>query len=223
MRPLVPSVLRFDKHNSAPGAVAAATQNDMSIHDRLRKARIDAGFPSATAAAQRFGFNANTLRSNENGNKPFGREAAENYAKAFKVRLDWLVSGRGPMRAGRLGVAVTGHVGAGAEVFPLDDDCLEFIEPSFEVDDDVLAFVVRGDSMWPQFYNGDYILAKPVNDLTLVLHRRAIVTLSDGRRLVKTIEPGRSPGVFTLTSHNAPPLHDVVIIAAARVVGIVNT
>jgi transcriptional regulator with XRE-family HTH domain len=194
----------------------------MTIHERLRKARTEAGFTSVTAAAKRFGFNANTLRSNENGNKPYGREAAEKYAKAFKVRLDWLLSGRGPMKAGRAGVAVQGQVGAGAQIFPLDEDCFELIEPSFEVDEGVIAFVVRGDSMWPQYVDGDYILAKPVDEIQLVLHRRAVVTLEDGRRLLKTVEPGRDDGFWTLSSHNSPPIPDVVIVAAARVVGVVH-
>lgn len=71
-----------------------------TIAKRLKRAREAAEFKSATAAAHHFGWNENTYRSTENGTRPPGRHAAVQYALAFKINLDWLLTGRGQMRAG---------------------------------------------------------------------------------------------------------------------------
>ncbi|MEM8615335.1 MAG: helix-turn-helix domain-containing protein [Pseudomonadota bacterium] len=82
----------------------------MDLHERLRTARIEAGYATARAAAEAFGWNSNTVSSNENGNRTFGREAAARYARAYHVDLGWLLTGRGGMRRG-----------AGAEIFDIWD------------------------------------------------------------------------------------------------------
>lgn len=64
--------------------------------DRLRKARIDRGFESPTAAARHFGWTEVTYRSHENGTRGLRIEAAKRYAKAFRVPLgDLLGTGTG--------------------------------------------------------------------------------------------------------------------------------
>lgn len=69
-------------------------------HDRLRQARIAAGFQRQAEAARRFGFNPNTYKSNENGAMPFSYAAAQDYGRAFSVEAEWLYAGTGPMTAG---------------------------------------------------------------------------------------------------------------------------
>ncbi len=63
--------------------------------DRLRQARIAAGFDSPTEAARAHErlLNQNTLISNENGNREISRKAAEKYAKAFGVEAGWILYG----------------------------------------------------------------------------------------------------------------------------------
>lgn len=190
----------------------------MNIHDRLRRAR-EQRFATSADAAEAFGFNPNTLRSNENGNKPFGRDAAVRYARAFGVRLEWLLSGRGSMRNVKSTIPVEGYVGAGAAIFPLDEGAFDPIEPPFGAPEGAVAFVVRGDSMYPAYRDGTFILCVPTDDIHSILNRRAVVTLDDGRRYVKDIGPGSSDGLFTLFSHNAAPIPDVRIERAARVIG----
>lgn len=186
---------------------------------RLRKAREAKGYESSASAAEAYGFNANTLRSNENGQKPYGRDAAVRYATAFGVRLEWLLRGKGPMRHTLTLTPVEGIVGAGAAVFPLDEGAFEPIEAPFGVPEEAIAFKVRGDSMYPAYTDGTYLIALPTDDIASVLHKRAVVTIADGRRFVKDVGPGSKPGLFTLHSHNASPIRDVRIIAAARVIG----
>jgi transcriptional regulator with XRE-family HTH domain len=58
---------------------------------RLAWAREQAKFATPTDAARRFGWNENTYRSHENGNRDLSRKAAEKYADAFKVPVGWLL------------------------------------------------------------------------------------------------------------------------------------
>jgi len=68
---------------------------NMDMHERLRTARIDAGYETAAEAARAFGWSQYTVASNENGNRAFGRKAAERYAAAYHVGLEWLLTGKG--------------------------------------------------------------------------------------------------------------------------------
>lgn len=63
--------------------------NDMG--DRLRKARIGAGYKYASEAAKALGVTSSTYRAHENGQNEFGVEEAEFYAKRFGVSAGWLL------------------------------------------------------------------------------------------------------------------------------------
>lgn len=58
---------------------------------RLRAARAKAGYESATAAAEAFGWKAPGYRHHENGTRTFGLDAARKYGRAFKVKPGWLL------------------------------------------------------------------------------------------------------------------------------------
>lgn len=70
----------------------------MDMHQRLKKARLAAGYEKAIDAIRAHDWNKNTYSSNENGNRAFGRQAAEKYATAFDISLEWLLTGRGEMK-----------------------------------------------------------------------------------------------------------------------------
>jgi transcriptional regulator with XRE-family HTH domain len=70
----------------------------MDMHERLRAARDAAGYKTAAEAARAFGWNVNTTSSNENGNRTYSRTAAERYATAYRVNLEWLLTGKGEMK-----------------------------------------------------------------------------------------------------------------------------
>ncbi len=61
-------------------------------------------------------------------------------------------------------IIITGYVGAGTEIFPLDDgdktDCPPSVAPS-----DVLAVRIRGDAMYPVFHDGWIIYYSEKRDL----------------------------------------------------------
>lgn len=62
-------------------------------HERLRDARITAGFRSARQAAIKFGWIGSTYGSHENGQSGLKIEQAIIYGEAFGVNPQWLVFG----------------------------------------------------------------------------------------------------------------------------------
>lgn len=63
--------------------------------DRLRQARVMAGYQSASHAARAMGVSTPTYIHHENGTRDFGEDAARIYAKRFHVNLPWLLLGEG--------------------------------------------------------------------------------------------------------------------------------
>lgn len=63
--------------------------------DRLKKARIDAGFSSAREAALAMDMKYETYNQHENGTRGFPASRAEVYARRFRVAAEWLLYGKG--------------------------------------------------------------------------------------------------------------------------------
>ncbi len=124
-------------------------------------------------------------------------------------------------------VSVVGYVGAGQEIFALDDHALgasleEVEAPEGVGRDTMVAVRVRGDSMhplrdgWLLFYRRDQHGVPEA-----CLNRLCIVKLADdGPILVKELHRGYREGHFVLSSWNAPPLEDVRLDWAAPVLSI---
>jgi SOS-response transcriptional repressor LexA len=77
--------------------------------DRLKAARAGAGFDTAEAACERFGWKLGTYGTHESGHRGFAAKAPE-YADAFGVRLEWLMTGRGQKDTTAQGIKSTGGV-----------------------------------------------------------------------------------------------------------------
>jgi transcriptional regulator with XRE-family HTH domain len=69
-----------------------------SLDGRLRYARELAGYPSAAAAADAFGWTYSTYAGHENGSRGIKLGAMRGYAAAFSVSFAWLVEGKGEPR-----------------------------------------------------------------------------------------------------------------------------
>lgn len=63
--------------------------------DRLRRARLHAGYRTATAAIDYFSWPSSTYRAHENGQNNFNPDAAQQYAEAYGVSPAWLLLGDG--------------------------------------------------------------------------------------------------------------------------------
>lgn len=65
-----------------------------TMSDRLREARINSGYTSASAAAKMHGWGVSTYIAHENGQNEYNAERAEIYAKAFRTTAEWLLFGK---------------------------------------------------------------------------------------------------------------------------------
>lgn len=69
--------------------------------DRLRSARLAAGFESAADAAQRLGLAAHTYRHYERGDRHPPLDVLPDIARLYKVQLEWLLTGKGDSNGAR--------------------------------------------------------------------------------------------------------------------------
>lgn len=110
-------------------------------------------------------------------------------------------------------VSVQGYIGAGSEISPeyeqTPSEGLEQIWIPFELDDELIAFEVRGTSMMPVYRPGHVIICykDQKRPLDHFYGLDAAVRTSDGRRFIKTIM--RNGNQVDLHSFNADPIHNV--------------
>jgi SOS-response transcriptional repressor LexA len=71
------------------------------MNERLRQAREEAGFKTATEAITHFSWRTSTYRAHENGQNPYKAEDALIYAKAYGVSPGWLLTGETKPSLGR--------------------------------------------------------------------------------------------------------------------------
>lgn len=124
-------------------------------------------------------------------------------------------------------VRVIGFVGAGAAVYAFEAlDGLHSELPTIEVPAEIpgsVALEVKGDSLLPDAEEGWSVLytgAATFDDRD-ILGRLCVVTVEDGRMLVKKVQPGSKPGLYNLVSTNAPVMRDQRLIRAAPVTAII--
>lgn len=192
-------------------------------HERLRAARKLAGYHDPATAARAMGVPEATYYGHENGSRGIGR-AARRYAEFYRVSLDWLVMGKGVPRSNG-GIMVVGYIGAGSEVYPIDDlsrgTGLDFVDAPMLTSRDTVGVYVKGDSMYPAFEDGDIVLYEesPVDPKHL-LGRRCVIKTADGRTFVKRLRRGSSANHYHLESVNAPTLEDVELEWAAPILAV---
>jgi len=193
-----------------------------TIGSRLKWARAHAGHANASAAARAFGFPVSTYLGHENGDRVPSRAAAKRYAEAFDVRWDWLLEGETAPSFTVPMAPVLGYVGAGAEIFPLDDPA--FRESFDEVDrppgapPGTVAVIARGDSMYPRYFDGEKLFYTNREQApSELIGQECVVKLKDGRMLVKILRKGSRPRRFNLESWNAPLIEDQDVEWAAPI------
>jgi phage repressor protein C with HTH and peptisase S24 domain len=156
-----------------------------------------------------------TVQKWEQGNRRLRTEIAAMLAEVLGCGVSELDDALAETRET---VPVVGYVGAGAEVVNFDD--------AGEIDradayglPGTVALIVRGDSMWPAYYEGDLLYYHPRKLIPPeeLIGRDAVVQLKDGRTFVKRIERGTKRGKYRLDSHNAPSIHDVEILWTSKI------
>jgi hypothetical protein len=186
--------------------------------ERLLKAREIAGFAGPVEAAEALGVNRYTYIQHENGTRGFRHDSAIQYAKKFKVSLDWLLSGKGQMKAGSPTIPVTQYIGAGAEVVPFPDQGSLDEEPVLVGLEGCEAARVRGDSM-PPFKDGWLLIYRhpEAGVQERSIGKLCIVDVVEGPTLVKVLQRGSKRGLWNLVSWKGAVRTDVQINWAAPV------
>lgn len=69
------------------------------MHERLKEARLNAGYRTATAAIGAFGWSSSTYRAHENGQNGFKVDDAKQYGEAYGVNPSWLLLGEGDAKS----------------------------------------------------------------------------------------------------------------------------
>jgi DNA-binding XRE family transcriptional regulator len=199
----------------------------MELQDRLKKARIEAGYESAAKAARAFGWTPSAYTHHENGTRGVSPDLAREYAKAFRKPVEWLLYGTAPKKAANddkpRTVELVGYVGAGAEThFFSDQGKIDDVPAPEGASDETVAVEIRGESLgplfdrWLVFYDD---VRRPITqDL---IGKLCVVGLSDGRILIKQIKKARGGKHYHLLSNTEPPILDVEIEWAAKVINMV--
>lgn len=201
----------------------------MEPKDRLRDARAKAGYEDAVDAARAYGWTESTYIHHENGTRGLKPDVARKYAKAFKVKPEWLLYGDPSMKRGAIEpkpktVDIVGYVGAGAEAYFFGDQGPVGEAPAPEgATDETVAVEIRGESLgalfdrWLVFYNDVHrpVTAEQINHL-------CVVGLPDGRILIKKLQKSRAKnGLFHLLSNTEAPILDAEVEWAAKVINMV--
>lgn len=97
-----------------------------TINERLVEARIAAGFDTVSDAVAALGVKYSTYAAHENGTDGFKFEAAIQYARKFKVSLDWLLTGKGRGPSAENNMAWEMYL----ELADMDLESLEFVRQS---------------------------------------------------------------------------------------------
>lgn len=178
----------------------------MKIADKLRAISTATSW-NQQQLAERFEVSQSTVNRWLRGSEPEGHRR-----DAINFTFNDVVSRQEPDGV-EFVVPVMGYIGAGAEVEPdheqVPPEGLEQVSLPIPLPADMIAFVVRGDSMLPVYKDGYVVIVyrdqkKP---LEAFYGEDAAVRTSDGKRFIKTIMRGAS-GV-TLTSWNSAPMENV--------------
>lgn len=140
------------------------------ISDRLRDARLKAGYESAAAASARFGWKPTTYAGHENGSREFSVELAETYGRAFRVAPEWILVGRSSQSEPQpvLDVVPIYNVfaSAGHGALPQSEEIIDHLSfpPGYlrhvtKANPKDLAIIgVKGDSMLPTLKDDDVVM-----------------------------------------------------------------
>lgn len=163
----------------------------MSKAERLKKAREDAGFETASDAARALGIKIGTYTHHENGTRDFDNDAAEKYARRFGVPVEWLTFAAGAKQSVvpiKDGMIVKGEVRAGSW---LEIDAEDYREPEYIPFSRDMAYaratqyalLVVGNSMNKVAQAGQYVIVADWPETGLELRDGDLVVVRRDRSM----------------------------------------
>lgn len=188
---------------------------------RLKWAREHHGqYAKATDAAKAFGWTVSTYLGHENGDRNPSRTAAKRYARAYRVRWEWLLDEDGPAIAGTQEAPIVGLVSGPSEIHLYPKGKVQHtteLPPGGKTS--TVAVEVQGGSMrgiaddkWLIFFDDEH--RPPSADL---VGKLCVLELDAGEILLRVLQPGRKKGRYDLESATEPTIRDAKVKWAARV------
>jgi hypothetical protein len=187
--------------------------------ERLRQARLKAGFPTVRHAARYIGVNYTQYYRHETGESVINAEMARLYAEKFAISPGIILYGeelRLPTQ-----VPIVGMVGAGGVIKMVREDQQATTTFGGGQQDRVLwAIIVQGDDLYPAVRDGDKVYFAPLRpekfNVAAVHGEECVCQLKDGTMLIRivTLQPD---GLVTLMAHAVPPMFNVDLVAASPV------
>tara|TARA_Y100001947_G_scaffold155109_1_gene160570 strand:+ start:622 stop:1305 length:684 start_codon:yes stop_codon:yes gene_type:complete len=184
--------------------------------DRLREARVAAGYSSVQDACAAFGWKYSTYAGHENGQRGIRADALQRYAKAYRVTVEWLLTGKGgssrsvaandpitriPLYDLRASAGPGALVDEESEPMGYQPYREQELSRLTRANPDMLAVItVGGDSMWETLHDGDKVLVdRSVNRVV----RDGIYILSfEDELLVKRCQRDLETGEVIVRSDN---------------------
>lgn len=84
---------------------------------------------------------------------------------------------------------------------------------------DAVALVVEGQSLYPRYDDGAVLVCgKAPVEPSQAIGRECFLVMANGISMVRRVEKGSEPDMYTLTAHNLPPLMDQEILACRPVI-----
>lgn len=130
----------------------------MTICERLKRARIAAGFPTAKEFAQKKGLKISTYNLHEAGTRSMSFEIIECYANLLNIHINWLLTGVEP-KSRNFVSQVPFIKWEEVHSFPtLDLSNRKWIHADADVHPHSFALEVQNDAMDPRYPEGTIIL-----------------------------------------------------------------
>jgi phage repressor protein C with HTH and peptisase S24 domain len=183
--------------------------------NRIRELRQQKGW-TLLQLAEAAGTTHQQIHRLETGQRRLTTDWLMRLAKALECRPFELLPSTDDER---VTVPIVGYVGAGEKVVNVEDPeggLGPVVAP--RGGEHMAAIVVKGDSMWPAYQEGDVLFFEPT---TLVqpdaIGRECVVQVRAGPTYVKRVFRGNKAGRYRLASYKAPDIDDVDLLWAARV------
>lgn len=175
---------------------------------RLREARQSRGYRSAAEAARQFQWNVTSYQQAENGTRPPTRDKITEYARKFHVSVSWLLTGSGtPEESEIRTVPFLGQVDQDSGALVSSDPATrpEVTAPPGATEF-TAAIRARGGGRVVSAGALLYFENNRQRATDAMLGKLCVIALRNGDIVVRRLEPGSRPGVYTLFSFVEPTI-----------------
>ena len=191
-----------------------ASSKNIAMGERIRRARKSLNL-TQQEFAQHLQVTQPTVHRWEKGFYDPDEEALQRLSQMTDLPPAYFRYGEKALGPEPRSVNIVGYVGPGAEINAMDrhgwSGDTEVVEaPPGETLSSV-AVVVRGDSMYPVYQDGDVIFyaRDGLEDEASYLGRECVVKLANGPMLLKRVMRGSERDSYLLLSYNASPMDNI--------------